>query len=143
MIKIHERSIKRDKSYSCLLHEKVPKYMDKSNTAKGDIVNEAVPEMNKVERTMKYDENNINLDRAILDFDGLQHGMNRGGDKIRIKKEKRRVLQTRTVTKWAYKQQEDECHLWLRQKILPLKTVSVMSMTEQMVETDPGRQLET
>ena len=111
--------------------------MDKSNTAKGDIVNEAVPEMNRVERTMKFDENNINLDRAVLDFDGLQHGMNRGGDKIRIKKEKRRVLETRTVTKWAYKQQEDECHL------LPLKTVSVMSMTEQMVETDPGRQLET
>ena len=105
--------------------------------AKGDIVNEAVPEMNKVERTMKFDENNINLDRAVPDFDGLQHKMNRGGDKIRIKKEKRRVLQTRTVTKWAYKQQEDECHL------LPLKTVSVMSMTEQMVETDPGRQLET
>ena len=60
--------------------------MAKSNTAKGDIVNEAVPEMNKVERTMKFDENNINLDRAVLDFDGLQHGMNRGGDKLGSKK---------------------------------------------------------
>ena len=41
-----------------------------------------------------------------------------------------------------YKQQKNECHLWLKQKILPHKTASTMSMIEQMLEKRPGSKLE-
>lgn len=44
------------------------------NTAEGDAVNEAVPEINKVDRTTKCDGRNIKLERTVMDFDGNQHG---------------------------------------------------------------------
>ena len=34
-----------------------------------------------------------------------------------------------------FREQEEECHLWLTQNFHPRKTSSIMSMVEQMVET--------
>ena len=34
-----------------------------------------------------------------------------------------------------YRRQEQECHLWLKQRLTPRKTASIMTVVEQMVET--------
>ena len=34
-----------------------------------------------------------------------------------------------------YRRQEQEFHLWVRQKLTPRKTASIMTVIEQMVET--------
>ena len=34
-----------------------------------------------------------------------------------------------------YGKQEQECHFWLRQRLTPRKTASIMTLMEQMVET--------
>ena len=34
-----------------------------------------------------------------------------------------------------YRRQEQECHLWLKQRLTPRKTASIMTVIEQMVDT--------
>ena len=34
-----------------------------------------------------------------------------------------------------YKRQEQECHIWVKQRLTPGKTASIMRTIEQMVET--------
>ena len=36
---------------------------------------------------------------------------------------------------YIYRRQEQECHLWLKQRLTPRKTASIMTLIEQMVET--------
>ena len=50
-------------------------------------------------------------------------------------KEKNGNLRTERITSDLYGRQEQECHLWLKQRLTPRKTASIMTVIEQMVET--------
>ena len=42
---------------------------------------------------------------------------------------------TKEMQSESYRKQENECHLWLKQKLEPRKTAAILTMLEQMVET--------
>ena len=79
----------------------------------------------------------------------LKKTVNQHGEKARLKKEVRgngkKDTWRKKMQSEIFRKQDESCNLWLRQNLTPRKTVMVMTMLEQMVETkawEPSRRLE-
>ena len=52
-----------------------------------------------------------------------------------VEKKRMETYEHKELQSDLYRRQEQECHLWLKQKLTPRKTASIMTVIEQMVET--------
>ena len=98
------------------------------------IIDEAVKAMMEIEKTLAFVENNVRLEVLELGWKPtwkkVMAELKKGVEKKRMETYEQEGLQSD-----LYIRQEQECHLWLRQRLTPRKTASIMTVIEQMVET--------
>ena len=100
------------------------------------IIDEAVKAMMEIEKTLAFVENNVRLEGEVLElgwkptWKNVKAELKKGVEKKRMETYEQEGLQSD-----LYIRQEQECHLWLRQRLTPRKTASIMTVIEQMVET--------
>ena len=101
------------------------------------IVAESVMTMAEVGVRMRFEENSIRLDDELIEREWkltwrkVKSRLQKGLEDKRIDAYKTKQQQSN-----LYREQEDECHLWLTQNLNPRKTASIMTMLEQMTETN-------
>ena len=54
--------------------------------------------------------------------------------KIHVQIEQQENYRRKKLQSDIYEKQEQECHLWLKQRLSPRKTASIMTLTEQIVK---------
>ena len=69
---------------------------------------------------------------GVEQVDGIK--TNRVSEKVKRKGKRRMKLPRKSELTGIYRQREDECNLWLKQKISPEKAVSAMLMFQKMVK---------
>ena len=100
------------------------------------IIDEAVKVMMEIDKILTFIENNVILEGEVLELEckptwkKVKAELKKGVEKKRIQTYEQKELQSD-----LYRRQEQECHLWLKQRLTPRKTASIMTVTEQMVET--------
>ena len=52
-----------------------------------------------------------------------------------VEKKRMETYEQKELPRDLYRRQEQECHLWLKQRLTRRKTGSIMTVTEQMAET--------
>ena len=52
-----------------------------------------------------------------------------------VEKKRMETYEQKELQSDLYRRQEQECHLWLKQRLTPRKTASIMTVIEQMVES--------
>ena len=52
-----------------------------------------------------------------------------------VEKKRTKTYEQKELQSDLYGRQEQECHLWLRQRLTPRKIASIMTVIEQMVQT--------
>ena len=52
-----------------------------------------------------------------------------------VEKKRMGTYEQKELQSDLYRRQEQECHIWLKQRLTPRKTASIMTVIEQMVET--------
>ena len=89
-----------------------------------------------VEVEIQFEEGNIRIDGELIEerwkpaWKKLKKKLKRGMKKQRIDEYGRKEHQSK-----LYREQEQECHVWLSQNLNSEKTAAIMTMLEQMVET--------
>ena len=92
--------------------------------------------MMEIDKTLTFIENNVILEGEVLELEWkptwkkVKAELKKGVEKKRMETYKQKELQSD-----LYRRQEQECHLWLKQRLTPRKTASIMTVIEQMVET--------
>ena len=100
------------------------------------IIDEAVNSMMDIDRDFEFVGNNVRLMGEVLELDWkatwkrVKQELKRGTQLKRKENYRQKELQSD-----IYGKQEQECHLWLKQRLTPRKTSSIMILMEQMVET--------
>ena len=100
------------------------------------IIDEAVKVMMEIDKTLTFIENNVILEGEVLELEWkptwkkVKAELKKGVEKKRMETYGQKELQSD-----LYRRQEQEYHLWLKQRLTPRKTASIMTVTEQMVET--------
>ena len=100
------------------------------------IIDEAVKAMMEIDKTLEFVENSVKLEGEILELEWkptwkkVKAELKKGVEKKRQDSYEQKELQS-----CMYRRQEQECHLWLKQRLTPRKTASIMTLIEQMVET--------
>lgn len=96
--------------------------------------------MSEVTKTMKFDGNNITLEGEVQDQEWeprwtiAKAEMKKGAKNAGEESQKQEELKRET-----HRQQDDERHFWLKQKISLQKITSTISMIEQNVETTSSK----
>ncbi len=85
---------------------------------------------------MRFEENSIRLDDELIEREWKLR-WRKVKSKLQKRLEDKRIdaYKTKQQQSNLYREQEDECHLWLTQNLNPRKTASIMTMLEQMTET--------
>ena len=99
------------------------------------IKDEAIASMHAVGMVLDFEEDCILLDGERIEKDWK---VTWRAIKARLKKsdeQKRREYLDKQMQSKIFRKQDESCNLWLRQNLTPRKTVSGMTMLEQMVET--------
>ena len=100
------------------------------------IIDEAVNSMMEVDRELEFVGDNVRLMGEVLELDWkvtwkkVKKEMKIGAQIKRKENYRMKELQSE-----IYGKQEQECHFWLRQRLTPRETASIMTLMEQMVET--------
>ena len=100
------------------------------------IIDEAVKVMTEIDKTLTFIENNVILEGEVLELEWrptwkkVKTELKKGVEKKIMETYEQKELQSD-----LYRRQEQECHLWLEQRLTPRKTASIMTVMEQMVET--------
>ena len=85
---------------------------------------------------IKFEEGNTRIDGELID-EGWKPAWKRLQEKLKKGVKNERIEQYRTKEQQSklYREQEQECHVWLSRNLNPGKTAAIMTMLEQMVET--------
>ena len=100
------------------------------------IIVESVRTMEEVGVRMRFEGNSVQLDDELIKNDWrptwkkVKSKLQEGVERKRVEAYEIKEQQGR-----LFREQEEECNLWLTQNVNPRKTASVMVMLEQMVET--------
>ena len=100
------------------------------------IIDETVKVLMEIDKTLTFIENNVILEGEVLELEWkptwkkVKAELKKGVEKKRMETYEQKELQND-----LYRRQEQECHLWLKQRLTPRKTASIMTVIEQMVET--------
>ena len=67
----------------------------------------------------------------------METNMEEGEGRIEegCKKKRMETYEQKELQNDLYRRQEQKCHLWLKQRLTPRKTTSIMTVIEQMVKT--------
>ena len=100
------------------------------------IVEEAIKTMEDVEVEIQFEEGNIQIDGELTE-DGWKPAWKKLKEKLKKGMKKQRIDEYRRKEQQSklYREQEQECQVWLSQNLNPGKTATIMTMLEQMVET--------
>ena len=92
--------------------------------------------MMEIDKTLAFEENNERLEDEILEL-GWKPTWKKVKAELKkgVEKKKMETYEQKELQSALYRRQEQECHLWLRQRLTPRKTASIMTVIEQMVET--------
>ena len=102
------------------------------------IVMESIKRMEEVRVRLRFEDDSIRLDEEVIEAEREYKATWR---KVKISLQKAteakriEIYKTKVQQIQFYQQQEEECHLWLKQNLHGRKTSSIMTMPEQMVET--------
>ena len=102
------------------------------------IVMESIKTMEEVGVRLRFKDDSIRLDEEVIEAEReykatwrkMKISLQKATEAKRIEIYKTKVQQSQ-----FYQEQEEECHLWLKQNLHGRKTSSIMTMLEQMVET--------
>ena len=102
------------------------------------IVMESIMTMEEVGIRLQFEGQSIRIDDEKIDEERewkatwrkVKSTLHKATESKRIENYKTKEQQSQ-----FYQEQEDECHLWLKQNLSGRKTASIMTMLEQMVET--------
>ena len=89
-----------------------------------------------VEVEIRFEEGKIQIDGELIEerqkpaWKKLKEMLKKGMKKQRIDEYGRKEQRSK-----LYREQEQECHVWLFQNLNPGETAAIMTMLEQMVET--------
>ena len=102
------------------------------------IVMESIKTMEEVGVRLRFEDDSIRLDEEVIEAERERKATWR---KVKISLPKAteakriEIYKTKVQQSQFCQEQEEECHLWLKQKLHGRKTSSIMAMLEQMVET--------
>ena len=102
------------------------------------IVMESIKTMEEVGVRLRFEQDSIRLDEEVIEAEREYKATWR---KVKISLQKAteakriEIYKTKVQQSQFYQEQEEECHLWLKQNLHGRKTSSIMTMLEQMVET--------
>ena len=102
------------------------------------IVMESIKTMEEVGVRLRFEDDSIRLDEEVIEAEREYKATWR---KVKISLQKAteakriEIYKTKVQQSQFYQEQEEECHLWLKQNLHGRKTSSIMTMLEQMVET--------
>ena len=102
------------------------------------IVMESIKTMEEVGVRLRFEDDSIRLDEEVIKVETEYKATWR---KVKISLQKAteakqiEIYKTKVQQSQFYQEQEEECHLWLKQNLHGRKTSSIMTMLEQMVET--------
>ena len=102
------------------------------------IVMESIKTMEEVGVRLRFEDDSIRLDEEVIEAEREYKATWR---KVKISVQKAteakriEIYKTKVQQSQFYQEQEEECHLWLKQNLHGRKTSSIMTMLEQMVET--------
>ena len=98
------------------------------------IVMESIKTMEEVGVRLRFEDESIRLDEEVIEAEREYKATWR---KVKKATEAKRIeiYKTKVQQSQFYQEQEEECHLWLKQNLHGRKTSSIMTMLEQMVET--------
>ena len=106
--------------------------MKESNT----IIDEAVKAMTEIGKTLEFVEKSVRLEGEILELEWKPTWKEMKAElKKGVKKKRKASYEHKELQSDIYRRREQECHLWLKQRLTPRKTASIMTLIEQMVET--------
>ena len=92
--------------------------------------------MMEIDKTPAIVENKVRLEGEVLELErkptwkNVKAELKKGVEKKRLETYEQKELQSD-----LYRRQEQECHPWLKQRLAPRKTASILTVIEQMVET--------
>ena len=100
------------------------------------IVEEAMKTMSDVGTNIEFNNGEIKIDGERIE-QGWKATWKKVKQKLKEGTKEKRMEQYRLKEQQSrvYREQEKECHVWLKQNIMPTKTAAIMTMLEQMVET--------
>ena len=124
--------------YMCNSNNKMIQVAWQRETVKENnaIIDESVKVMMEIDKTLTFIENNVIIEGEVLELEWkptwkkMTAELKKGAEKKRIEIYEQKELQSD-----LYRRQEQECHLWLKQRFTPRKTASIMTVIEQMMET--------
>ena len=99
------------------------------------VVNKGLITMEEVGARLKFEDNAVQLDAEQMEqvwkptWKRVKTVLQKSTKQMRIKTYQSKDKQSR-----FFREQEEECHLWLTQNLYPWETSSIMSMLEQIVE---------
>ena len=102
------------------------------------IVMESIKTMEEVGERLRFEDDSIRLDEEVIEAEREYKATWR---KVKISLQKAteakriEIYKTKVQQSQFYQEQEEECHLWLKQNLHGRKTSSIMTLLEQMVET--------
>ena len=102
------------------------------------IVMESIKTMEEVGVRLRFEDDSIRLDEEVIEAEREYKATWR---KVKISLQKAteakriEIYKTKVQQSQFYQEQEEECHLWLKQNLHGRKTSSIMTLLEQMVET--------
>ena len=100
------------------------------------IIDEAVNSMMEVDRELEFVGDNVRLMGEVLELDWKATWKKVKKEfKIGAQIKRKERYRMKELQSEIYGKQEQECHFWLRQRLTPRKTASIMTLMEQMVET--------
>lgn len=108
------------------------------NKEKNAIKAEAITTMEEVGVRMRFDEGVIHIDEETIDEETqYKPTWRKIKKKLQKKIEEKRIdtYRTKEQQSQTYREQEEECHVWLNRSLHGRKTASIITMLEQMVET--------
>ena len=108
------------------------------NKEENAIKAEAIATMGEAGIRLRFDEGTIHVDDERIEQDvEYKPAWRKIKNKLQKKATKKRteLYLEKEQQSQTFRQQEEECHVWLNQGLHGRKTASIMSMLEQMVET--------
>ena len=108
----------------------------KNTKEENSIVEEAMKTLENVGAEIQFEEGNIRIDAELIDG-GWKPAWKRLKEKLKkgVKNQRIEEYEMKEQQSKLYREQEQECHVWLSQNLNPGKTAATMTMLEQMVET--------
>ena len=102
------------------------------------VVMESINTMAEVGVRLSFEQRSIRLEDEVIDEEReWKPTWRKVKQSLQKATEAKRIAKYRTKEQQSqfYQEQEEECHLWLNQRLHGRKTSSIMTMLEQMVET--------